>query len=125
MTVVSSVFAVLAGLLHVLFFVMESVLFTRPQVYRRFGVASASDAAVLRPMALNQGYYNLFLAIGAFAAVILLAGGDETAGRTLVIFSCGCMLAAALVLVVSNPRMARAAAIQGFAPLVAIVFALV
>ena len=43
MFLVGELFAGLAGLIHVLIFVMESVLFRRPEVYRRFMVAS--DAA--------------------------------------------------------------------------------
>jgi putative membrane protein len=118
MTAVAQVFAVLAAATHVLFFTLESVIFTRPQVYRRFLVKSAEDAETLRPMALNQGFYNLFLAIGAVVGVILM--GD--AGKALIYLACGSMLGAALVLIGSDRRMARAAATQGLFPLLAIVF---
>ena len=56
-------------------------------------------------------------------AGVLLAG-DLTVGRTLILFSCGCMLAAAVVLVVSNPKLARAAVTQGALPLLAVVLTL-
>jgi putative membrane protein len=39
----------------------------------------------------------------------------------LILFSCASMLAAALVLVISNPKLARAALIQGVLPLIAVV----
>ena len=122
MTVLFQIFALVAGLLHVLFFVMESVLFTRPQVYARFGVHSQQDANILRPMALNQGFYNLFLAVGAIGGAV---AASTTSGRAIAIFSCACMVAAALVLVISNPKMVRAAGIQAAAPLLALIFALV
>jgi putative membrane protein len=115
---VAQVAAFLAGTLHVLFFVMESVLFTRPAVHRRFRVAAAEVGAV-RPWAFNQGFYNLFLAVGLFAGLLL--GVDTDAGRALLVLTCGSMVGAALVLVASNRRMARAAAVQGILPLVALV----
>ena len=124
MTTVAAIAAILAGLLHVMIFAFESVLWSRPKTWRRFGVHSQADADVLRPMALNQGFYNLFLGIGALVGAGVLLAGDLTVGRTLILFSCGCMLAAAVVLVVSNPKLARAAVTQGALPLLAVVLTL-
>jgi putative membrane protein len=73
-------------------------------------------------MALNQGFYNLFLAVGVFVAFFLLPHPTlHAAGVMLLLFSCASMLAAALVLVISNPKMARAAVTQGLLPLIAVV----
>ncbi|NUT36260.1 MAG: DUF1304 domain-containing protein [Hamadaea sp.] len=116
MHVIAAIAAVVAGLFHVLVFAMESVLFSRPEVHRRFGTAAA-DLAAVRPWALNQGFYNLFLGLGALAGVVI---GAST-GRALVAFACLCMVGAALVLVATNRRMARAALMQGLAPLVALI----
>ncbi len=121
MYALSLVAAAVAAALHVFIFAMESLWFTRPGIYRRFGVRSPEDAAILQPMAFNQGFYNLFLAIGAGAGVVARVTGHDAVGRTLVLFSCGCMLLAAVVLASSNPRMLRGALIQGVAPLVAVV----
>ncbi|MET0317260.1 MAG: DUF1304 domain-containing protein, partial [Rhodococcus fascians] len=63
MPVIASIFAAVAAALHVVIFFMESVAWTKPAVWRRFGVASQADADVVRPMAFNQGFYNLFLAL--------------------------------------------------------------
>ena len=122
MTLIFQIFAILAGLLHVLFWLLESVLFTRPPVYRRFGVRSQAEAETLRSMALNQGFYNLFLAVGAIGGAI---AANTVAGRAIAIFCCGSMVAAALVLVISNPKLARAAVIQAVMPLLALIFAVV
>ncbi|MEV0269020.1 DUF1304 domain-containing protein [Hamadaea sp. NPDC050747] len=116
MNLVAVLAAVLAGLLHVLIFAMESLLFRRPEVHRRFRTA-ASDVDAVRPWAFNQGFYNLFLGIGAIAGVFV----SGTAGRTLTGFACACMLGAAIVLVAGERRMARAALMQGFFPLVAVI----
>ena len=76
MSVFAQVLVALAAALHVLFFAMESVLFMRPAVHRRFGV-SREHAEVVRPMAFNQGFYNLFLAVGLATVVLLSACSSE------------------------------------------------
>ncbi len=120
--IVGLVFAGLAALLHVYIFVMESVLWTRPSIWRRFGLKSQADAETIKPMALNQGFYNLFLALGVFIGFILLPHRELHApGVVLILFSCGSMLAASIVLVASNPKMVRAAVTQGLLPLLAVI----
>jgi putative membrane protein len=120
--IIAIVFAALAALLHVYIFVMESVLWKRPAIWKRFGLKSQDDAATMAPMAFNQGFYNLFLALGVFVAFFLLPHpGLHYAGVALIAFACGSMLAAAVVLVSSNRRMFRAAATQGLFPLLAVI----
>ena len=112
---------VVAALFHVATFVMESVLFTRPAVWRRFGVASQQDAETIRPMALNQGFYNLFLAVGALVGVVAVALDHRTVGATLIVFAGASMLGAGVVLAATaGRRMLRAAAMQAAPPLVAL-----
>ncbi|MEH1129715.1 DUF1304 domain-containing protein [Micromonospora sp. CPCC 206061] len=122
MNVIAQVAALVAGLIHIMIFTMESVLFARPAVHGTFGV-KASDLPAARPWAFNQGFYNLFLALGALGGLLVVWTGSDPAGRAVVVFACASMLAAALVLLASNPKMVRAAAIQGLAPLVALAFA--
>jgi putative membrane protein len=125
MPLLAQVAAVVAALIHVWFFVLESVLFDRPSVWRRFGIRSADDAAVVRPMAFNQGFYNLFLAVGVALGVVLIAAGNDVAGRAVVVFACASMVAAGAVLVTTDRRFATAAAIQAVPPLVALLATLV
>ena len=86
MILASLLFAFLAAALHVFIFTMESVTWTRPATWKRFGIASQSDAETTRPLAFNQGFYNLFLAVGAFVGVGLVAlrarGRTWQAGRS-------------------------------------------
>jgi putative membrane protein len=124
MNAAGQVFAVIAALIHVYIFVLESVLFARPSARGTFGVTEEELPAV-RPWAFNQGFYNLFLAIVAVAGVIVLHASSEPAGRALIAAACGSMLAAALVLLATNRRMLRAAAVQGLAPLIALVLLVV
>jgi putative membrane protein len=114
--------AALAGIVHVLFFCMESLWWTRPQVRQRFGM-SEQEAETTRLLAFNQGFYNLFLAIGTFAGLVICGSGRESEGLTLVTFTCGSMLAAAVVLASSSPKMLRGAVIQGIFPLIFLVMA--
>ena len=121
-SIIATTAAALAALLHVYIFVMESIQWTQPRIWRRFGVTDQAAADTVKPMAYNQGFYNLFLAIGVVIGLALFwAGGPETAGRTLVLFSAGSMLAAALVLTTTGARYLRAALIQGTLPLVGFV----
>jgi putative membrane protein len=117
--------ALLAAALHVLFFVLESVRFTQPETYRRFFVASQADAELLRPIFFNQGFYNLFLAIGAAAGVVALNTGHLEAGRALILFACGSMALAGIVLFVTDRRFLLSGLVQAVPPLVAIAFVLV
>lgn len=124
--VIATVAAALAALLHVYIFVMESVQWTQPRVWKIFGIADQDAADTTRPMAYNQGYYNLFLAIGAIIGLTLFWAGEsgtvaDVAGRTLLLFALGSMAAAALVLVTSGAKYVRPALIQGTLPLVGFV----
>ena len=65
------VFALLAALLHVLIFCMESLWFMQPKIYRRFGAADEAEAQAVRLFAFNQGFYNLFLALGILLGIAL------------------------------------------------------
>jgi putative membrane protein len=120
MPVVAQVFALLAAAIHVWFFVLESLLFSRPGVARRFGLKTPEQINAVRPMAFNQGFYNLFLAVGVAAGVAQIAGGADVAGRSIVLFACLCMVWAGIVLLVSAPRLVQGALLQLVPPLIAI-----
>lgn len=120
MIIVGLVFAGLAALIHVYIFVLESVIWTSPRARATFGT-TPEEARTTKALAYNQGFYNLFLAIATALGIILIAADDLPVGATLVLVGTGSMLAASLVLVLSSPARARAAAVQGAAPLLAIV----
>jgi putative membrane protein len=116
----SLVFAFIAALLHVYIFTMESITWTRPATWKRFSVTSQADAETTRPLAYNQGFYNLFLAIGALIGIGAVALGQPVVGWSLIFSSCGSMLLAAVVLALSGRKYLRAAATQGTTPLLAV-----
>lgn len=120
MTAAALVVAALAAILHVYIFVMESVTWTSPRTRAVFGM-SEEEAQTTRLLALNQGFYNLFLAIVTGAGILAAAMGADAVGAALLYAGLGSMLAAAVVLVASARDKARAAVMQGALPLVAIV----
>jgi putative membrane protein len=111
------VLAGFAALIHVYIFVLESLRWEHPATRATFGT-TAETAAATKPLAFNQGFYNLFLAIEVVLGLALL-GAQRRAGIGLVAFAAGSMLAAALVLAVSDRTKLRAAAVQGGFPLLA------
>jgi len=114
------VLAVLAALLHVYIFVMESLTWTSPRTRRTFGT-TPETAETTKELAFNQGFYNLFLAIVTAIGVAAVLMGARAVGVALVFAGVGSMLAAALVLLLSSPDKARAAITQGTLPLIAVV----
>ncbi len=121
--VIGAIFVGLAAVIHVFIFVLESVLWSRPATWRRFGIHSQEEADVIRPMAYNQGFYNVFLALGAGAGLILMASPNVyQGGVALSIFALLSMLLASIVLITSSPKLWRAALTQGLAPFLGILF---
>ena len=124
--IIGAIFVGVAGLIHIAIFLFESLLWNRPATWKRFGVKTQEEADILRPMAYNQGFYNVFLALGAGAGLVMLASSNvQQAGAALSIFVCLSMLLASIVLLFSNPKLARAAAFQGVAPLIALIFLII
>jgi len=108
--------ALLAGAVHVLIFCMESLWWTAAKVRARFR-QTPEQAETTRLFAFNQGFYNLFLAVGTFAGLALVLVGHPGSGLLLVSWNCLFMLGAAIVLAASAPQMWRGALIQGATPL--------
>jgi len=124
MLVVMWVAGILAGVIHVMIFCMESLWWTTPKVRARFR-QRPEQAEATKLFALNQGFYNLFLGLGVFAGLTLVLAGHPVSGLTLATWSCLSMLGAAIVLAASAPQMQRGAIIQGTAPLIFLLLAVV
>jgi putative membrane protein len=122
MTIFMAGFAILAALLHVYIWILESFRWTEPSTRKTFGTSEA-DAEVTRPMAYNQGFYNLFLAIITLVGLAIYKQ-EHVAGTALALAGTGSMLAAAIVLVTHDRSMARAALTQGTLPALAVLFLL-
>ena len=119
MLLVGMIAAFLAAALHVFIFYIESFAWTT-RALSVFGMDRESAEAT-KEMAFNQGFYNFFLAIEAFAGIAIYYLASRPVGLTLVLFGVGSMLAAALLLFVTSPDKRSAAIKQGFLPLLDVV----
>ncbi len=120
MIVAGLLLAGLAGLIHVYIFFLESVAWTDARTRATFGTTS-EEAAITRPLAFNQGFYNLFLAISVLLGIIFFGAGSPLVGATLVFAGAGSMAAAGLVLLLSSPGKAAPALVQLVPPLLAVI----
>ena len=75
---------------------------------------------MIKPMAFNQGFYNLFLAVGILLGAVV-AISRETIGFTLMLFAASSMVGAGVVLLLSSKRSRKAALLQALPPLIGIV----
>jgi putative membrane protein len=121
MVVVGLVFAAFAALIHVYIFVLESIGWTGETARRTFGIESRDVAEVTKPLAFNQGFYNLFLSLATAIGIIAFAAGATTVGATLVFTGAGSMVAAGLVLLLSDRSKASAALKQLVPPAIGII----
>ena len=147
MTNAGLVLIAIAGAVHLGIFLIESVLWTPLRTWRLFGIRDPAVADASRRWALNQGFYNLFLAIGAIgggiahgvmsytfncvqwtpdcAAKVARADLSGVPGLVVAGFSAACMVGAAIVLLASSGRRALVPAlVQGAPPLAGLVLIL-
>jgi len=107
-------FALLACALHLVFFAVEAFA---PHLLLKANPEQLNDSVKL--FAFNQGFYNLFLALGGFYGVFK-AYQTQTIPE-IMIFILMTMVGAALVLYGSNPALLRGVIAQGVPPLVSLV----
>lgn len=112
MTILAQALAVVAALMHLWIFTMESFRFRRPDVHAMFQVRAA-DLDAVRPWAFHQGCYNAFLALQTLAGLAAVHLGDASAGRALVLAASASMLAASLALIAFDPRRSRVKGLIG------------
>ena len=120
---IGSILIFLAAAFHIYVFFLESITWRTPKTWKTFGLPSQEHADIIRPMAFNQGFYNLFLALGAVVGIALL-GVAGTVAVTLMVFAALCMVGAGVVLFFSIPASRRAALIQAGPPLFGVLFVL-
>lgn len=110
-----------AALVHVFIFYLESIAWTSQRARATFGTGTVAQAETQKALAFNQGFYNLFLAIAVFVGIGFMIAGETAIGATLVFTGAGSMVAASLVLLLSDPSKASAALKQGVIPALGVV----
>lgn len=108
--------ALIASAVHAAVWVAESFLWRQRAVWRAFGVDSQATADAMTVVLFNQGFYNLFLGLGAATGAVQLARGDSP---VLLMFCTAFMVAAALVLLMTSRRLWLGSLVQGAPPAVA------
>lgn len=106
----------LPALLHLYIFVLESFLWGKPRTNAIFGLRPA-DVEATRPLAFNQGVYNLLLALAVIAGACLWMGVPSFekgpfAGEVLLCYGLGSITVAGLTLLASSPKLWKSALIQ-------------
>lgn len=123
MTYIVIILAVLAAVLHVYIFYLETLAWMSPTAQKTFGL-SKEEAEQTKAMAANQGVYNLLLAVIALVGVLLMLLGSLWIGLALIIAGCGAMSGAALFLLLSSSKKV-AALKQLLFPLLGVISALI
>ena len=106
----------LPAVIHLYVFVLESFLWGKPSTNRTSGMRPA-DVEATRPLAFNQGVYNLLLAAALLIGWSLWMGfptfdKGPFAGVVLMVYSLGSIGVAGLTLLASAPRLWRSALVQ-------------
>lgn len=112
MKILAQIFIFITAIFHFLFFKLESIDFMKPEVIERFELTTQS-AKYVESWAFNQGFYNLFFAIGLIYSIFLLRSKNEKHGEILVNFILLSIIGASIVLFISVPGKLTASLIQG------------
>ncbi len=121
MEIVTYIFIGVTALLHIVFFKIESIDFMKTKTLKAFSLNEKSGE-IVKPWAFNQGFYNLFLALGLIYSIYLLYSGLVEQGKVLAGFILLAITGAGVVLGLSSPKKRAAAAIQAGPALLAFIF---
>ncbi|MFC0108089.1 DUF1304 domain-containing protein [Kibdelosporangium aridum] len=102
MTLIATVFAGIAALVHILAFIWETIFFRRPGVHWGVFKIRSEDVPAVLLWSFNQGFYNLFLAAGTILGLIWVHSGNADLGRAFVFYTCGFMVLSGIMLFISD-----------------------
>ncbi|GAA1757331.1 DUF1304 domain-containing protein [Rothia terrae] len=118
MLIASLVFVTGAILIHIYIWVLETFLWDQPKGMKVFG-STPERAAITKEMAVNQGLYNLMLAlVAAVGAGATVAGASW--GPALIFAGAGSMAVAGIFLFLTSPDKRKPALIQLVPPLLGV-----
>lgn len=116
----ASIFIFITAVLHCLFFKLESIDFMKTSVLKKFGLTK-EEGIIVKIWAFNQGFYNLFLALGLFFSLFLLNTNQSEKGILLSSFILLTIISAGVVLLYSSPKSYPAALLQSLPALTALI----
>lgn len=120
---ISFFFFLVAAVVHLMFFVMESILFQRKGGHKIFKMKE-TDHDVVKVWAFNQGFYNLFLSLGMFLGLYFVLQLKVVLAGAMTGFCGVSMVGAGIALWFSAPHLRRAALVQLVPPLLGLLFVL-
>lgn len=109
---ISYFFFGVAAIIHIGFFIMESFILQKKAEFSK-------DAKL---WAFNQGFYNLFLAVGMIIGLYYVRQLEIRMAGMMVSFSGLSMIVAGLVLAFSSPKLRKWSLIQIVPPLIGFIF---
>ena len=116
MVLAGNVFISVAALLHAYFFYLEAIAWGKPGTNKLYGIKSQVEAETIRVYAFNQGFYNLFLALGITAGLAMEHSGRVVEGHAVLVFCALSIIGAGLALFISVRKMWPASLIQAGPP---------
>jgi putative membrane protein len=95
---------------HLMFFILEAMFWMQPLVYsillvfldNHVALDFPTQALTLKNLFVNQGFYNLFLALAGIVGWRMLSRGDRPSGYLLMLLLCLCGCGAGMVLAFST-----------------------
>ena len=91
MNAVSQIFAVLAAVIYIVVFPLESFLMHRPGAQKFLSTPPQNVPAVMM-WAIPTGFRNLVIGLGLLAGVVAVNLGHVVVGHTLVVYCCANMV---------------------------------
>lgn len=91
MNAAAQVFALLAALVYILVFPLESFLMRHPAV-QKFLSTPAQNVPAVMMWAIPTGFRNLLIGLGVLAGVVAVNTGFVVVGYTLVVYCCANMV---------------------------------
>ncbi len=116
MNAVALVLAVVEGLLLIGVGWLEA-FGSRTDLFRRMFGVRPEHLPLLRVWLVNQGFYNIVFGLGFLVGVVVAVGADPGAGRLLIVVLAAAQVVLGIVLLVTEPRLWRGAAVQTLLPL--------
>lgn len=104
MNAVALTFAILAAVIHIAVFPIESVLLPRYRWAQRFLSTPPGNVDAVMMWAIPVGFRNFVLGAGVVVGIVLLSLGEEAIGTTVTLAMCA-------VMAISAPAMAVADAL--------------
>ena len=112
----------IAALIHIGLFILESYFYEKPDGYKYFKV-SQQDHEATKLWAFNQGFYNLFLAIGMIIGLYYVNRLQiQTAGVVVSLFGFFMIVAGVVLIFSSKRKLLTGALFQIVPPLVGFFF---